>query len=229
MHGGQYFDPFTGNSLTSKEGFEPLWKKSLKYSEVALVNTGVSLEIPPLNEVKKGHENPELVQDIPLFYLWLHGFHFKPGDSLKLKIANPSGEKVFEEVKKIPSSKFEQVIHFKLEKGEEDWEIGSYKGELEFIRSKKKASSYIPKQKINSDFKKPELINRNIKAQQIRYKKEVSFEIKKSKELIDKELAEKEALKKKKLLKKRKLRIYKKLKDEEKLPDSYTKNKLKAW
>ena len=210
LHKGQYFDPFTGINLSNiknKEAFKPFWsvkaKKRFKYKEIALINTGVSLEAPLLEKIKQGKlEDIKLAQDTPLFYLWMQGFHLKTGDYMKIKLENPSGEKILDKVQKISSNDLEQVVFFDIKKEEEeDWEIGVYKGKIEFMRPDKK----------------------------VFYEYDVDFEIEKSQEVIDKELAEKEKLKKNKLIRKRKIKIFKRLNDTDKLPDSYTKNELRLW
>ncbi len=206
LHDESYYDPFTGQKLNpAEEAYKPFWSTStaekLDYSEVIVTNIGISDEEPTLKKIKHGdYEDIEIMQDSPSIFLWINGFHFDKNDFIKAVLKNPEQNKILEDFKMIKSGAMEQMIFFQASKPEEEvWKTGKYTGKIEFIRPD---SGYV-------------------------HEYDYEFEIKMPPEVTDnKELEEKEQLKQRRLIRKRKIRIFKKLKDQDQLPDNFGENPL---
>ncbi len=202
-----YFDPFSGLELANKEKlkqYKPFWsasvKETLKYREVIIPNIGVSQEEPSLFSIKEGkYEDIEIMNDTPELFFWVRGFHFIPNDLIKINLINPEQKLVLDSQFRIKSNKIEQVVSFKKPKEDQTWVPGIYMMKIEFYRPGLK----------------------------LVYGYDFDFEIKKPPEPVDKEALKKEEQLKKLKLKRRKVIIFHKLKQEEKLPDTYKENKFK--
>lgn len=207
FHNDSYFDPFSGSELAEKEErqvYKPFWdslvKENLTYKSIIITNIGVSTEKPELIDAKMGiYSDAKVFSDASAIFLWVYGFHFDKNDLIKISIKNPLQEVVLEDFKHPDSNKTEQLIFFKKPKDSDKWVIGLYNVSMEVID---------PGANIVYDYN-------------------FDFEVKKDPESIKQEAArEKERLRKLRL-KRRKVIIFKKLKEEGKLPDSYKENKFK--
>lgn len=207
LKGENYFDPFSGLQLNGKENknkYKPLWginaRDNLKYRDVILTNIGVSAEDPSLYSVKQGsYKNIELLYDEPEIFIWVYGFHFKKKDIIKLTLYNPDQEKVMNDFIRVSSGNIENLVSFKKKKKKEKWKPGFYNVKINYIKTGLKLA----------------------------YEYNFNFEIKKPPEPIDKEEIKRLEKLKKRMLERRKIIIYKKLKDEKKLPDTFKKQEFK--
>ena len=221
LHDKNFFDPFSGMKLRNEENeekeekkgkiekYKPFWnpaaKEKLTYKNILITNIGVSTESPSIEDIKKGkYENIEILNNVPSIFLWAYGFHFKKNDFLKISLKNPEQEKILDTIVKIKKDRMEHFIFLKKEKPEEmssketpapqeeAWIQGTYEVKIEFIRSNSKiASNYV-----------------------------FYFNIKEPPKPVDEEQLKKEKqLKEARRIRRLNLIIFKKLYEEDKLPE----------
>ncbi len=207
LHHKSYFDPFSGQELTGKsekKEYKPFWSVSaaekLKYRDVIITNTGISIEDPTLYSIRQGkYEKIEIMNEEPEIFIWVHGFHFKKNDLIKITLQNPDQKIILDDFTRINSDQMEGLISFKKPKEDKTWLPGVYTGKIKYI--------------------KPDL--------KLLYEYDLSFEIKKPPEPVEEEEIRRQERLEKLRMKKRKIIIFHKLKQEDKLPDSYKENKYK--
>ncbi len=202
----KYFDPFSGKELGAenpKSEYRPFWnpitREKLEYRDVILVNTGVSIEDPTLYSIRQGkYKDIEIMQDEPEIFIWAHGFHFEKNDLIKITLRSPRQKTVMEDYIKVNSGKMEDIVSFKVEKEDKTWVPGFYTVKINYL--------------------KPDL--------KLLYTYDFNFEIKSPPEPVDEEKEAREKLLKKLKLQRRKVIIFHKLKQDDKLPDTYKENKF---
>lgn len=90
-------DPFTGLSNTEKCGSvkQSLWKPSanISYRPVSLYAAGFQSEIPDLDKIDRGQQQPDSFKTtVPVLAFWTTFLGVREGDSIVMEVRGPDGK-----------------------------------------------------------------------------------------------------------------------------------------
>jgi hypothetical protein len=138
-HKGIAIDPFTGRAGAAGCGLagKPLWQadQPVPYEEVALYNAGFAGGQPDIERIRRGEpgETP-VTATSPALVLWVDMLGVRAGDTVRLTITGPRGERVVDQQQTIDRTQARRYAFAGRRNAGGHWPAGRYRGEAVLIR-----------------------------------------------------------------------------------------------
>jgi murein DD-endopeptidase MepM/ murein hydrolase activator NlpD len=138
-HNGTVVDPFTGQAggdcgVTAT----PLWRpdQQVRYEEVALYNAGFAGGPPDIERIRQtGDDQTPLTVTSPALVFWVDLLGVQAGDTIRIVITGPDGERVVEQQQTIERTQARRYAFAGRRNTQGRWQPGTYSGEVVLTRA----------------------------------------------------------------------------------------------
>lgn len=139
---GDVMDPFTGLSNTEKCGSvkQSLWKPSanISYRPVSLYAAGFQSEIPDLDKIDRGQQQPDSFKTtVPVLAFWTTFLGVREGDSIVMEVRGPDGKIFSRRTIKQPATRARQLYYTGRKLSQDVLKAGPYTGRSTLTRTMK--------------------------------------------------------------------------------------------
>ncbi len=138
-HNGIVIDPFTGQAGSGcGVAGAPLWRpdQQVRYEEVALYNAGFSGGPPDIEQIRQtGRDEPPFTVTSPALVLWVDMLGVQAGDTVRIAITGPDGERVVEQQQTVERTQARRYAFAGRRNAQGRWQPGIYRGEAVLTRA----------------------------------------------------------------------------------------------